>query len=1148
MNKYEVIGQIGNGSYGKVSKIIRKSDRKELIWKEMRLEGIPENGIQLIENEINILRELNHPNIVRQYETFTDESNSKLYIVMEYCENGDLDKLILQNKNNNKIIDEQLIWDILIQTLNALKYIHNDKNIIHRDIKPSNIFLDKNYNIKLGDFGLSRKYFNEYANTILGTPLYMAPELLEKKKYNVEADIWALGCSIYEITNFIIPFEAPNMEILLNKIKAGAPKRINNVYSEYLWNIVSQMLTYDYRKRPSSSQLLEECNKIVSIRNNIYNIKNRSEVQSKWEQLIVYDLELQMKEKQQKKKDIIMNEKDKELNEREQKVLEKERLVKEAYKEMFKRNKEISLNSQMLNIFNNNNDIKNKEKNDIHNNVNKNGNYNDNKNNLNEQMNPNNNFINKEFINNNKMKVNKDDSILNEAPANINNLKNNFNFDNKQNEMNLNNNLNGNELKLNNNNQNIFNDKSISNENINGINFNDDNEKNKDLKETMKVYLQNIQKKKEQSPNELINGNKNDNIKEIKNDIPNNNSQIINNNNINNDQIINNNNKFYNNQMINNNLNNNQIINNNFYNNQMINKNTNINRNNNLNNNQIINYNNFNNKFYNNQMINNNSNRNNNKNNIINYNNNINNYINNNINNNNKFYNNQMINNNNYRNNNINNNQIINNNNIFYNNQMINNNTNTNNNFNNNQIINYNNGIYRSFNNQPINNNNLNNNQILNNNKINNNFFNNINSQMSNYNNNIYNLNYNLMQNNNINLNNNQAINNNINNNLINNQNELNNEVLNNNNKNNNEEKKELSQYLYYKTNNQIPKIGLINFRDTSYLNVVIQSLSNIEDLVLYFLDSDKKIYFDNVKNELPLSYEMKEIFCHLYPPKKESVENSYAPLSLLEYISKDKKYSYNKRSNPIYLIKDLLNILDSELNTLCNKNIEHNANKSDKEDIIYSEMEYLIKTNDSLIFRIFSFTRLDESTCEECTNNIYDLKNLKFFKLNISGCYSSNKNKITIKDCLKYQSEVSQKCKLLICQNCHRKNKFFVYSKIFSSPNIFLFLIDRGIVFNSKQNKLLKIPLIIEDQLDLQSFIEKKDSPSKYELIGIVSILIKDNKYVSMCKSPIDNNWYNYNDEEVEIIEHKKVIELSNNYNMYIPCILIYKATNQNN
>ena len=128
---------------------------------------------------------MNHPNIVKQYETINDVKNSKLYIVMEYCDGEDLEKLILQKKFYKQYLNEELIWDILFQTLRALNYIHNEKKILHRDIKPSNIFIDKDFNIKLGDFGLSKKFYNEYSNTIIGTPIYMSPELLERKSYNV---------------------------------------------------------------------------------------------------------------------------------------------------------------------------------------------------------------------------------------------------------------------------------------------------------------------------------------------------------------------------------------------------------------------------------------------------------------------------------------------------------------------------------------------------------------------------------------------------------------------------------------------------------------------------------------------------------------------------------------------------------------------------------------------------------------------------------------------------------------------------------------------------------------------------------------------------------------------------------------------------
>ena len=127
MDKYEVIGEIGKGCFGRVSKIIRKSDKQILIWKELNYEGIPDKEKQLIINEINLLKEMNHPNIVKQYETIKDEINSKLYIVMEYCDGADLEKLILKNKLDKKYLKEEFIWDILFQALIALNYIHNEK-------------------------------------------------------------------------------------------------------------------------------------------------------------------------------------------------------------------------------------------------------------------------------------------------------------------------------------------------------------------------------------------------------------------------------------------------------------------------------------------------------------------------------------------------------------------------------------------------------------------------------------------------------------------------------------------------------------------------------------------------------------------------------------------------------------------------------------------------------------------------------------------------------------------------------------------------------------------------------------------------------------------------------------------------------------
>ena len=279
---------------------------------------------------------MNHPNIVKQYEIIKDERNSKLYIVMEYCDSEDLEKLISKYKFHKQLVDEKLIWNILIQILRALNYIHNEKKIVHRDIKPSNIFLDKSNNIKLGDFGLSKKFYNEYSNTIIGTPIYMSPELLERKPYNVKTDIWALGCSIYELATFSTPYVAPNMNILLNKIRNGLPQRIDKTYSDELWNIISKMLTYDYNKRPSSLQLIDDCCRIFVLKNRIKRNYNQ-----KWEQLLLFKQQLDKRYIELQKKDEEQREKEKMISKREYsvKILEEKLKIKEQ--ELIKEKKEL---------------------------------------------------------------------------------------------------------------------------------------------------------------------------------------------------------------------------------------------------------------------------------------------------------------------------------------------------------------------------------------------------------------------------------------------------------------------------------------------------------------------------------------------------------------------------------------------------------------------------------------------------------------------------------------------------------------------------------------------------------------------------------------------------------------------------------------
>ena len=423
MDKYEVIGEIGKGSFGTISKIIRKVDKKILIWKELKYEGIPDEEKQLIANEINLLREMNHTNIVKQYETINDVKNSKLYIVMEYCDGEDLEKLIFKNKFYKYYLNEELIWDILFQTLRALNYIHNEKKILHRDIKPSNIFIDKDCNIKLGDFGLSKKFVNEYSNTIIGTPIYMSPELLERKPYNAKTDIWALGCSLYELATFSTPYQAPNMNILLNKIRNGLPQRIDKAYSDELWNIISKMLTYDYNKRPSSLQLIEDCCEIF-----ISKIRpNRNYYQKKIEELLCFKQQLDKRDKELQKKDEELSEKEKmiifkenSLNMLENKLKMKEQELNKKIKELEEMNKKFEEKKKELNIkeMKIEKEIKMEEFN-IQENFNINGNL---------SLNNNNRYYLNNVDNNKNNNINKNKN-KNKSNNNILNIQNNFNND-----------------------------------------------------------------------------------------------------------------------------------------------------------------------------------------------------------------------------------------------------------------------------------------------------------------------------------------------------------------------------------------------------------------------------------------------------------------------------------------------------------------------------------------------------------------------------------------------------------------------------------------------------------------------------------------------------------------------------------------------
>ena len=259
MEKYEVLGKIGTGSFGSVTKVRRKNDGRILVWKEIRYGKMSEKEKQQLVTEVNILRELKHPNVVKYYDRILDKKNTKIYIVMEFCSGGDLGQMIKGCLRDRTTIEEATIWKVFGQCVSALNSCHYRKEgkIIHRDIKPGNIFLDAQKNVKLGDFGLSRVMGKDsvYAYTHVGTPYYMSPEQITDARYTEKSDVWSLGCIVYEMATLKPPFQARNHVTLAMKIKEGRFDRLPSRYSEELNRTIQWMLNVDYRRRPSVSDL-----------------------------------------------------------------------------------------------------------------------------------------------------------------------------------------------------------------------------------------------------------------------------------------------------------------------------------------------------------------------------------------------------------------------------------------------------------------------------------------------------------------------------------------------------------------------------------------------------------------------------------------------------------------------------------------------------------------------------------------------------------------------------------------------------------------------------------------------------------------------------------------------------------------------------
>jgi len=244
----EIIKKLGEGGFGEVF-LIKKGNQNYALKKiPLPNKLLTEDKIKEYKEMSLILQTLNNENIIKYHEF--DFKDDCITVLMEYGGDSDLKHFIEEYKDNFNFIKEEFIKNIILQICNGLKEIHKAK-LIHRDLTPDNIFIDKNNNkVKIGDFSISKKlgFSNLYTNSQIGKHHYFSPELEKGLKYNQKADIYALGCIIYELLTL-------NEYYIDKRIDEKDCKIDANLYNPKWQELIDLLLKKDYHERPDIEEI-----------------------------------------------------------------------------------------------------------------------------------------------------------------------------------------------------------------------------------------------------------------------------------------------------------------------------------------------------------------------------------------------------------------------------------------------------------------------------------------------------------------------------------------------------------------------------------------------------------------------------------------------------------------------------------------------------------------------------------------------------------------------------------------------------------------------------------------------------------------------------------------------------------------------------
>ncbi|XP_022872085.1 SNF1-related protein kinase catalytic subunit alpha KIN10-like isoform X2 [Olea europaea var. sylvestris] len=246
---YKFVRTLGIGAFGKVKLAVHTLTGLNVAIKILDRESINNLDADKVRREINIMKRLSHPHIVRLFEVI--DTQSKVYVVMEHMDLGELyDYVTLRVR-----LDEDKARHFFQQIISGIEYCHRHK-VVHRDLKPENLLMDAKHNVKIADFGLGNITLDgHFLKTFCGTLNYAAPELMCKKLYaGPEVDVWSCGIILYALLCGRLPFEDANMSCLFAKVQKGVYP-VSPHLSKSALDLISRILVVDPMKRISIPEI-----------------------------------------------------------------------------------------------------------------------------------------------------------------------------------------------------------------------------------------------------------------------------------------------------------------------------------------------------------------------------------------------------------------------------------------------------------------------------------------------------------------------------------------------------------------------------------------------------------------------------------------------------------------------------------------------------------------------------------------------------------------------------------------------------------------------------------------------------------------------------------------------------------------------------